>query len=70
MTLISARKPLGTEYRGELRPQHLERHLAAMPDVLRQVDGGHPAVTEFPLDAVAVGEGGGEGWSMVNGVWS
>ncbi len=28
------------------------------PQVLGQVDRGHPARTEFPLDRIAVGEGG------------
>jgi len=33
---------------------------AIMFDVLGQVDRRHAALAEFPLDPVAVGEGGGE----------
>jgi hypothetical protein len=40
----------------QLRTQHLERHLAAVLEVLGKVDGGHPAGTELALDGVAVGE--------------
>mgnify|MGYP003471267922 CR=1 FL=1 len=57
-------KPLGADDRGQLGPQHFHRHLAVVLQVLRQVDGGHPALAELALEAVAVGKGGGEavGW--------
>ena len=55
-----AEEPLGADDRGELRPQHLDRDLAIVLEVLGQIDGGHAALAELPLDAVAVGEGGGE----------
>ena len=53
-------EPLGAEDGGELGLQHLERHLAVVLQVLRQVDGGHAPLAQLPLDAVAVGQGGGE----------
>ena len=53
-------EPLGADDRGQFGPQHLEGHLAVVLQVLRQVHRGHAAGAELPLDAVAVGEGGGE----------
>ena len=55
--LISAQEPLGAEHRGELGPQHLERDLAVVPEVVREVDGRHAAGAELALDAVAVRQG-------------
>ncbi len=51
---------VAAENSGEFRPHHLHRHLAFVLQVLGEVDGGHAARTEFPLDFVAVGEGGRE----------
>ena len=45
---------------GQFRPQHLDRHLAVVFDVLGEVHRGHAAGTNLPLDDVAVGEGGFE----------
>jgi hypothetical protein len=59
VVLISARKPLGADHGGELGSQHLERNLAVVPQILGQIDGGHAALAQFPLDPVAVGEGRG-----------
>jgi hypothetical protein len=44
----------------KVRVQHLDGHVALVPQVVREVHGGHAASTEFTLHAVAVGEGGGE----------
>ena len=55
-----AEEPLAAERGGELGPQHLERHLAPVPEILGEVHRGHAAGADLPLDAVAVGEGGGE----------
>ncbi len=43
------KEPLGADDRGQFGPQHLDRHAAVVPDVLRQVDGGHAALPELPL---------------------
>ncbi len=51
------REAVGAQREGQLRVQHLERHLAAAPDVARQVDGGHAAAAELALEEVAAGEG-------------
>ncbi len=39
----------------ELGPEHLDRHPAVVLQVIGEVDGGHAALAELPLDAVAVG---------------
>ncbi len=44
------------EQGGELRVENLDRHAASVPDVLGQIDRGHPALPELALDAVAVGQ--------------
>ena len=51
------REPLGAEGGGELRAQHLQRHFAVVLQVLGEVDSGHAALSELPLDAVALGQG-------------
>ena len=51
-----ADEPVVPERRGELGPENLEGDLALVLDVLRQVDGRHAALTEFPLDHIAVGD--------------
>ena len=40
--------------------QDLERHLALVPDIQRQVHGGHASGPELALDAKAIGESGTE----------
>ena len=42
---------------GELRAQHLDGDLAAVLEVLGEIDRRHAALAELPLDAVAVGQG-------------
>ena len=41
----------------QFRLQHLERDLALVLEVIRQVDRSHPALTDLALDAVAALEG-------------
>ncbi len=50
-------EPLGSDDRGQLRLQHLERDLPLVLDVIGEVDRGHPALAELALDAVAPLEG-------------
>ena len=47
-------KTLGSEGSGQIGPQNFHCDLAVVLDVIGEVDGGHPARTEFPLDGVAV----------------
>ena len=61
-------KSLGAEHGGELGPEHLERDLAVVLDVAREVDRGHAAGAELALDAVAVGECGGEARDRARGI--
>jgi hypothetical protein len=42
--------------RGELGPQHFNRDLPLMTEVMGEVDCRHAALAEFPLDAVALGQ--------------
>ena len=51
-------EPLGTEHGGQLGPQHLERDLAVVLEILGEIDRGHPALTQLALDPVAVDEDG------------
>ena len=53
-------EPLGAEDGGELGVQHLERDLAVVLEVVGEVHRRHAARAELALDAVAVGERGGE----------
>ena len=38
--------------------QHLDRHIAIVLEVVREVHGGHAAGAEFPLERVAIGKSG------------
>jgi hypothetical protein len=49
---------LWPEHRTELRVQDLDCHLPAVPNVLRQVHGGHAAASELALDVVTAREHG------------
>ena len=56
-----AQEALGTRAcAAKLGAQHLDGDPAVVPAVLRQVDGGHAAAAELPLDHVAVAQGVGE----------
>ena len=59
-------KPFRTEGGGQLEPQHLDRDLAMVFEVLGEVHRRHAARTQLFLDGVAVGEGGGE---TVHEIW-
>ena len=51
---------LATKNGGQLRAEDLECHLAAVFQVLGEIDRGHAARANFFLDGIAVGEGGRE----------
>ena len=53
-----AQEPLDAEHGAELGLEDLERDLALVPDVAREVDRRHAAFADLPLDGVAAGEGG------------
>jgi hypothetical protein len=48
---------VGAEHGGQLGPEDLEGDLAVVLQVRAEIDGGHAALAELALDAVAVGEG-------------
>ena len=50
-------EPLGAERLGELWVEDLERHQPVVPEVVRQVDRGHPPAAELALDRVAIAKG-------------
>ncbi len=50
-------KALGAERGGEIGVQHLDRDVAIVPEVVREVDRRHAAGAELALDAVAVCHG-------------
>ena len=54
------KEPFGTKDSGQLRPQHLHRHLPLVSQILRQMHGRHSAPGDFSLDAVFGREGGGQ----------
>jgi hypothetical protein len=55
-----AQEALVAERGGQLGSQYLEGHLAPVPQILGEVDGGHAARAELPLDPVALGKGVGQ----------
>ncbi len=55
-----AQEAVGADDRRQFGLQHLERHLAAVLQVLGQIDRRHAAAPQLPLDSVALGEGGRE----------
>ena len=63
-------KAIGAECRGELRIEDLERHVAIVPRIARQVDRRHAAVADLSFDLVPAGEGGRELLDAVHEVYS
>ena len=53
-----AEESLGAERGGQIGTENLERDSAVVLEVVGEIHHGHPAPTQFPLDDVAVGEGG------------
>ncbi len=60
-------EPIGAEGGRQVGAQHLDRHLAVVLEVLGEIDRGHPARAEFPLDSVAVGQGCSETINSAHG---
>jgi hypothetical protein len=53
-------EPLAADHRRKLRLQDLQRHLAVVLDILREIDCRHPAFAESAFDLVAVAQGSRE----------
>ena len=53
-----AQEPLLRHGRSVLGPQDLDRHLPAMPQILREKDGGRSTPSQLALNQVAVGDRG------------
>ena len=48
------------ERRTQVRVQHLHRDVALVLEIVREVHSGHTAGAEFALEALAIGQRGGE----------
>ena len=48
------------EHRRQLRMEDFDRDLAVVLHVLGEIDRGHPAAAQLPLDRVSVGQGGAQ----------
>src|SRR5262249_2660149 len=53
-----AEEALRPDDRGEFGAQHFDRYLAVVLEIVGQVDRRHTALTELPLEAIAIGQGG------------
>ncbi len=53
-------EPVGAQDGGQLGLEDLDGHLPVVLEIFGQVHGGHPALAQLPLDAVAVRQGGGQ----------
>ena len=62
-------EPLGPDDGGQLGPEHLEGDPAVVAEVLGQIDGGHPAGPDLPVEAVAVGQRRSGAGSSSSGIW-
>ena len=62
-----AQEALGADDGGQLGAEDLDGHLAVVLEVLGEIDGGHAALAQLALDAVAVGEGGTQGVRHAHG---
>jgi len=51
-----AEEALGAERGSHIRPDDLDRHLAAVLQVASEVHGRHAALAEFPLDLITAGQ--------------
>jgi hypothetical protein len=48
-------KALGAECGGQVRVQHLDRDIARVLEIVREIDGGHATGAEFTLKEIAIG---------------
>src|SRR5262245_48525872 len=53
-------KTLSTERGTEVGMEDLDGDVAVVADVVREIDRRHAAGAELPIDAIAIGEGGGQ----------
>src|SRR5690349_25087421 len=59
-------EPVGTDNGGKLGAQDLDGDFPVVPQVLGEIDGGHPALPELAVDGIAAGQGASE-WQGVGG---
>ena len=51
------KESLATKLGRDVGPQHLQRYIAVVLQIIREVDSGHSALTQFAVEAVAVAQG-------------
>ena len=51
---------LAAERGAEVGMEHLDRDVAIVAEVVREKDGGHTTGAELAVDAISIGEGGGQ----------
>ena len=56
-------EPFGAKHRSEFGFQHLERNLSIVLEIGGQKHVGHATLPQFALNAVTVGQGGGEAFA-------
>ena len=49
-------EPFGSEHVRQLGPQHLDGHLTAVPEIVRQVNDRHSAAAESAFHTIAAGQ--------------
>jgi hypothetical protein len=55
-----AQEALAAEGGAEVRMEHLDRDVAVVLQIVREVHGGHAAGAEFPVESLALREGAGQ----------
>ena len=55
-----AQEPFAAKRRTQVGVQHLDGDIALVLEIVREVHGGHAAGAEFAVEAVAIGQRGGE----------
>src|SRR2546423_1863621 len=57
-------EPLGAEHGGQLRLEELDGDFSVVLQIVREIDGRHPAFAELAFDLVPAGECGVEAFSL------
>ena len=58
-------EPVGPEQRSQLGEEDLDRYLAVVLEVVAEIDRGHSAPAQLPLDGVAARERGAESFHLI-----
>src|SRR5439155_1473689 len=61
-----AQEPVAADRRGELRPEHFDRHVPIVLPVVGEVDVGHAPGADLPIELIAVRERGPQAINLVH----